>query len=66
MRRRMNHRAVTVAILYPAGITAANAVNVKHTKLVDCNAIQGSTIKHRKSPTKSKSVSVQITQPNNL
>jgi len=46
----MNHRAVTVAILYPARITASNAVNVKHRKLVDCNAIQGSTLNHRKSP----------------
>ena len=50
VRGRMNHCAVTVTILYPARITASNAVNVKHRKLVDCNAIQRSTIKHRKSP----------------
>ena len=65
VRRRLNHRTVTVAILHPAGITAANAVNVKHRKLVDCNAIQGSTIKHRKSP-QDKSISVQLTHPDNL
>ena len=46
--------------------SAANTVNVQHRKLVDCNAIKGSTIKHRNSPTKSKSISVQITRPSNL
>jgi hypothetical protein len=43
----MKHRTVTVAIQHRAGMTAANAVKVKQCKLVDFNAVYGSTFKHR-------------------
>jgi hypothetical protein len=46
----MKHGTVTVEILYQAGMTAANTVNVKQRLLVDCNAFQGSTFKHRNTP----------------
>ena len=50
----MKHGAVTVEIHHQAGMTAANTVNVKQSGLVDFNAFQGSTFKHRTSPKNSK------------
>jgi hypothetical protein len=43
----MKHRSVTVAVQHLAGITAANAVQVKQRKLIDFNAVHGSTFTHR-------------------
>ena len=43
----MESRSVTVQIHHQAGVAAANAVNAKQRGLVDCNAFQGSTFKHR-------------------
>ena len=48
----MKHGSVTVEIPHQAGMTAANTVNVKQRELVDCNAFQGSTFKHRTIPKK--------------
>jgi hypothetical protein len=47
----MKHGSVTVEISYQAGMATANTVNVKQRELVDCNAFQGSTFKHRNIPT---------------
>ena len=46
----MKHGAVIVEISHQAGMTAANAVNVKQRRLFDCKAFQGSTFKHRNTP----------------
>ena len=46
----MESRSVTVQIHHQAGVAAANAVNAKQRGLVDCNAFQGSTFKHRNIP----------------
>ena len=46
----MKQGSVTVEIPHQAGMTAANTVNVKQRELVDCNAFQGSTFKHRNIP----------------
>jgi len=46
----MKRGSVTVKIHHQAGVTAANAVNAKQRGLVDCNAFQGSTFKHRNIP----------------
>jgi len=46
----MKRGSVTVKIHHQAGVTAANTVNTKHRELVDCNAFQGSTFKHRNTP----------------
>jgi len=43
----MKHGAATVEISHQAGMAAANSVNVKQRGLVDFNAFQGSTFKHR-------------------
>ena len=51
MRRGMKHGSVTVEISHQAGMATANTVNVKQRELVDCNAFQGSTFKHRNIPT---------------
>jgi hypothetical protein len=51
----MKHGAVIVEISHQAGMTAANTVNVKQRGLVDLNAFQGSTFKHRNLPKNSKS-----------
>jgi len=47
----MKHGSVTVEISHKAGMATANTVNVKQRELVDCNAFQGSTFKHRNVPT---------------
>ena len=48
----MKRSSVAVTIHHQAGITAANTVNGKERGLVDCNAFQGSTFKHRNTPQK--------------
>ena len=48
----MKHGSVAVTIHHQAGITAANTINGKERGLVDCNAFQGSTFKHRTIPKK--------------
>jgi hypothetical protein len=50
----MKHGSVTVEIPHQARMTAANTVNVKQRALVDFNALQGSTFKHRNTPQKFK------------
>jgi hypothetical protein len=37
-----------VEIQHQAGMTAANTVNVKQRRLIDFNAVKGSTFMHRK------------------
>ena len=48
----MKRSSVAVTIHHQAGITAANTINGKERGLVDCNAFQGSTFKHRTIPKK--------------
>ena len=43
----MKHGAATVQVYDQARMTAANAVHAKQRELVDFNAIQGSSFKHR-------------------
>ena len=50
MCRGMKHGSATVEIHHQAGMTAANAVDAEQRELVDCNAFQGSTFKHRNIP----------------
>ncbi len=50
----MERGSITVHIHHQAGMTAANTVNVKHRGLVDFNAFQGSTFKHRNIPKNSQ------------
>ncbi len=46
----MKHGSVIVEISHQAGMAAANTVNVKQRRLVNRNAFQGSTFKHRNTP----------------
>jgi hypothetical protein len=48
----MKHGPVAVTVHHQARITAANTINGKERGLVDCNAFQGSTFKHRTIPKK--------------
>jgi hypothetical protein len=46
----VKHGSAIVDIQHPAGMTAANAVNVEQRLLADFNAFQGTTFKHGTSP----------------
>jgi hypothetical protein len=41
-----------VEIHHHTGVDAANAVKVKHRRLIDFNALQGSTLNHENIPKK--------------
>jgi hypothetical protein len=42
----MKPSSLIVEIHHHAGVDAANAVKVKHRRLIDFNALQGSTLDH--------------------
>ena len=50
----MERGSVTVHIHHQAGMTAADTVDVKHRGLIDFDAFQGSTFKHRNVPKNSQ------------
>jgi hypothetical protein len=51
-RGRLEPGSLIVEVFDPAGVNAANTVNVKHRQLMNLKALQGSTLDHRNIPKK--------------
>jgi hypothetical protein len=58
----VKHGSVIVDIHHPAGMAAANAVNMEQRVMVDFDTFQGTTFKHGTSPKNLKSSAYQSTQ----
>jgi hypothetical protein len=46
----MKPSPLIVEVYHPAGVDPANAVKVKHRRLIDFNALQGATLNHENFP----------------